>query len=394
MAQSILILLIILWSPFYLLTNCTKITQIEYTNKENSYELFINFGKYETVLNFEINLEIPFSFIVQDRFPNVYAPSLTFIKNISSPSNQESFTQYSSQIKFFQSNLLLNTFNFYYHKDFGNYSTLSLAHYFPEEDLSFIYQLYKNKIIDSKSFSFVKDENDLTFLNFGGLPEKYKNVKYKGKCKINNTIFWGCGIKNLNIKTENMSFSSSFYNNITTFQTNIKEIKVPLKVFDMFIENIFSNIHHEDKDICFKDKHKKMNCLCNKINKVIISIQFNLEGLFFIFEGKDLFISYGKICEFMIIPNLDYPQKWTFGTFFMQKFNLLFDYDNDEINFYSNEIRINADMKVIKMNDDSMITKYIIKICYFYLSLILLIQTFLLNLSKIYSLVSKNTFCK
>ena len=151
MIQNILILLVILWNLCYLFTYSSKIAQIEYTNKETSYELFIHFGKYETLFNFEINLEIPFSFIVQNRFPNMYAPSLTFIKNISSSTNQTNFTQYSSQIKFFQSNLCINTFTFYYFEGFGNYSTLSLAHQFPEEDLSLIHQLYKSNIIKSKS---------------------------------------------------------------------------------------------------------------------------------------------------------------------------------------------------------------------------------------------------
>ena len=86
----------------------------------------------------------------------------------------------------------------------------------------------------------------------------------------------------------------------------------------------------------------------------------------------------------MIVPNIEYPEKWTFGTFFLQIFNVLFDYENSQINFHSNKIRINVDTKALTMNDDLMITKYVIKICFFYLSIILFIQTFLLTLSKNY----------
>ena len=130
------------------------------------------------------------------------------IKNISSSTNQTNFTQYSSQIKFFQSNLCINTFTFYYFEGFGNYSTLSLAHQFPEEDLSLIHQLYKSNIIESKSFSFVKDEKNTTFLNFGGIPEKFTNLKFTGKCKVNNTnntSSWGCGVMQLNIQNKNFT---------------------------------------------------------------------------------------------------------------------------------------------------------------------------------------------
>lgn len=58
---------------------------------------------------------------------------------------------------------------------------------------------------------------NITFLNFGGIPEKNTNLKYTGKCKVNNTnntSSWGCGVMQLNIQNNNFTLSSSFYNTI------------------------------------------------------------------------------------------------------------------------------------------------------------------------------------
>lgn len=76
------------------------------------------------------------------------------------------------------------------------------------------------------------------------------------------------------------------------------------------------------------------------------------KGITFLFEGiginlniDDLFIVMNKRGAFNIRNNKKNNQ-WRFGTFFLRKFILLFDYDERAITFYSDKLLSQEDMNL------------------------------------------------
>ena len=64
-------------------------------------------------------------------------------------------------------------------------------------------------------------------------------------------------------------------------------------------------------------------------------ITFIINNLLFNFSVHDLFTINEKKSFFNLITHSKYENQWIFGNFFFEKYITLFDYENNDITFYS-----------------------------------------------------------
>ena len=224
---------------------------------------------------------------------------------------------------------------------------VGLGFKFKNEEYSFIHQLYKNKHIERLIFAFHFDENKYGgSVLFGGVPNDINDYnKYKGNCKVDdNFSSWGCNVTNIKIKDFNIEL-----NNYATFHSTFYGIcysKMLFKLFsDILKEQIKDNIcglFNEGEGInsfimCDRDFLTQSNLTLEvSFNNLIINLP--IVKLFERGASQDRLVSIVYSNPSVYYSNYDF----VFGSHFFKLFNYtVFDYENKEINMYSNSISIN-----------------------------------------------------
>ena len=224
---------------------------------------------------------------------------------------------------------------------------VGLGFKFKDEEYSFIHQLYKNKHIDRLIYAIHFDGNYYGgSVLFGGLPNDIKEYnKYKGNCKVDDHFSsWGCNVTNIKIKEINVQL-----NNYTIFHSTFYGVFYSKMLFKLFSEGLQEQISEHTCGLYNEGENVSTFIMCDKEfilnSNLTLNISFNnlivslpIKELFERGAGKDMFVS-------MIYNNPSpYYSKYDiiFGSHFFKLFNYtVFDYENNEINFYSNSISIN-----------------------------------------------------
>ena len=184
---------------------------------------------------------------------------------------------------------------------------------------------------------------------------------------------------------------------------------VGTETYENYIKkNFFSDLIKEKK--CFriyKDDLVFYYCDKNKINKEIKnfpSIYFSNVEFNYVFElnYQDLFLEKNNILIFLVIfydynnPIKffadEYVSKWDFGTPFLNKYFLTFDYDNKYIGFYNNNSTLQNAIPNPEITNKNKISnnKYYIGIILVLIILLLIICIFIIkkyfvNKKKVYA---------
>lgn len=236
-----------------------------------------------------------------------------------------------------------------------------------------------HELIDNNNFVISK-ENEMThkgIISFGGFDNIIKQPFYNSSCKVNELYnYWGCNLKKIIFTNDNandISYNASYY---SLFQINQTQISVPFKLMNEVIKPLYIEKYIKE-GLCKQYEIsliERILCKCEIVSmlpKVIFVFDDvgQINGIEV--ESKYLFEKYGKDCKFLI-------EAWRykgfnhiiFGNCLFRNLDVLFDYNESKITFYS-DVSFNRYFKYnVQENNEIelsiIITKVIINILLFY----------------------------
>lgn len=230
-----------------------------------------------------------------------------------------------------------------------------------EERFSLVHLLFNEGYIDKRSFAFASNPvggfYQRNFMLIGGTPQNLleKQYSYKGSCQVSrDEVSWSCNLKSILLQ----NFKEFNFNNKKIFFNPFKENLIFEKDFYSYLIN---KVFESDikQDLChFKGKL----LFCQKkatMNKGNIS--FLVGNSRITFDCKFLFRSCITSCE----AAFEEGNRFIFGTTFISRFFIEFNYDEEKISFYTNQAKIEEDFKKEKFNYIKFFFCFIIVICLF-----------------------------
>ena len=118
------------------------------------------------------------------------------------------------------------------------------------------------------------------------------------------------------------------------FQTNSKQISVPSRYYDFLHQSYMKQMINQE--VCNLNPDKQYVCKSSFVSNLSFSLELDFDGMSLQLDTKDLFEDNG-VWSSLIIKRNDNPNEWKIGTGVLHKLNILFDYDDKSISFYSNE---------------------------------------------------------
>ena len=222
-----------------------------------------------------------------------------------------------------------------------------------EEKFSLIEQLFINKVIFHRVFTQSFETSGRGEISIGEIPQyivdDYQNY---GRCKALNKIKQGQQFRNKNWQCElkGVYYGNSYSDFITKKMDNSKvsffsyrrRALIPMKFFEYLEETYFKELI--EKDICESTLLKRYDTfLCNMDYKPDIDLNFIYGDWAMRIPADKLFKINKKKnkLEFIFSHKKDY-EKFTLGRPIVKLFHMVYDYQNEQIGFYSktNVIRI------------------------------------------------------
>ena len=252
-----------------------------------------------------------------------------------------------------------------------------------------IIQLKQKNIISSYNFNFHYKEININgelyngYITIGEEPHHYLTNTFnelqlfKTKAfKRDNILSWDIYFNKIYFKLNEKEYildnGVEYFNEVAL--TPSSGVIVGTKTYESYIKKLFFNELIKEKK-CFKiNKENQIFYYCdkNKINEDIKnfpSIYFYNAEFNYIFEldYEDLFLEKSNILFFLVIF-YDYPEqiqdyfneyvsRWDFGTPFLNKYFLTFDYDNKYIGFYNNNCTIQNSFPNSEITNKNKISK-------------------------------------
>ena len=225
-----------------------------------------------------------------------------------------------------------------------------------EERYSFINQLFFNGLIYHKVFtqSFKDDENGL--ITFGEIPKEIvNNYKKYGRCsalnvekdgKIYKNRKWECGIDGIYFgDVYDEKFIHILVNSRTSFFSFRKRALVPKEIFNFFVNNYFSELIKNN--ICERlliGKYDTIKCDREIIDGPKINLIFGDWAMSLPVNKLITYNKKTKSYEFIFYNKKNF-EHWSLGRPVVRLFHMVYDYQNQEIGFYSekNVIYINRE---------------------------------------------------
>lgn len=225
-----------------------------------------------------------------------------------------------------------------------------------EERYSFINQLFFNGLIYHKVFtqSFKDDENGL--ITFGEIPKEIvNNYKKYGRCsalniekdgKIYKNRKWECGIDGIYFgDVYDEKFIHILVNSRTSFFSFRKRALVPKEIFNFFVNNYFNELIKNN--ICERlliGKYDTIKCDREIIDGPKINLIFGDWAMSLPVNNLITYNKKTKSYEFIFYNKKNF-EHWSLGRPVVRLFHMVYDYQNQEIGFYSekNVIYINKE---------------------------------------------------
>ena len=229
--------------------------------------------------------------------------------------------------------LYLSTDIIQYYPDQG----IGLAYKFEDNSFSIVHNLYKRNIIEHLTFTIESHrENKNASIHFGYIDMDF-NSKFKGVLNVNDDIkYWGSMLNGI-------TFNNTYYemNSYSIINTCINDLFYSDEIFD-FVFNVILSDYIKD-GICYKNTTDigLSYLICKQKIK-----EYNNDLLFLFgttqikLKVSNLFkSSYGGLVNSN--PYYPYRNKTIIGIHLLKMMNYtLFDYENKEIVFYSDNIEM------------------------------------------------------
>ena len=333
--------LFILLKSYILFFIDQKLIEVDVIDTYHSYIASFDINTVCESIKLQIDLNTPYNIINIHRYPDDFLSSLKekARRNVLIDEEPKEGNEYEINLRV--TNQLIPLSFFVLDKPDVKYDdSISLSFLSYDDNFSLINTLYRKKIISYKRFSFVKDNENIKLI-LGGIPSEYMNTKYKGTCKVVNKKYWGCNLTqvNLYVKYDNRTSSGYFMNKkendyYSLFQTNSKQISVPSRYYDFLHQSYMKQMINQE--VCNLNPDKQYVCKSSFVSNLSFSLELDFDGMSLQLDTKDLFEDNG-VWSSLIIKRNDNPNEWKIGTGVLHKLNILFDYDDKSISFYSNE---------------------------------------------------------
>lgn len=325
----------------FIYDNNKKIIYTSYSNYQGAYKIFLFFNQYTCTSVFLLNLERNYSCFGGYMYPDRCQKDKKEIEFIQFSHKKYNVVECwgNPDLSHFPGEL--QNLTFYTMKDdipTDAQFFVGFSYKFEDEKYSIIHQMYNSNTILKRRFALVPDRyynnKNGTFF-FGDIPEELIANKKRGKCSINeNYHTWGCNIDKI-IIGNNIVHTVNQYAHFSLSNNNIF---VPSSFFSIIERDIFSN-YLKNFD-CKKEKtSNKLHFYCTD------AVLHNFPDIQIVFDKVKLKIPTDKLfrcdfsseCDFLIINRNDYDDHFIIGTPLLDSLDLLFDYDDKSLTFFSNE---------------------------------------------------------
>lgn len=209
---------------------------------------------------------------------------------------------------------------------------------------SFINNLYNNKLIKEKIFSFNKVESDVLY--FGKPTNEINKRKYSGDCKIRNNK-WACQMINVYIGDQSYNSKSN-----VILDPKVLGIYIP-EPFFKWLDNIFFKEQKKNKSCSYENfyEHYFYFCDCNT-SKNFPDLHFGIGNYIYTMTHNDLFFIYEDYCIF----GMETVQRsdFIFGTYFIKLFDIEFNFDSKRITFATDNNIIEFNKRENEINNEEL----------------------------------------
>lgn len=334
------LLYIVFFSAYVVLASDDKVKAVQYQLLSDTYLIHISIGDPFQRIFFVISLSQEFSF----------TNSILYVKNRSTfyshydiypitINNQTVIAEeISDSFEIYKTDCIIKDFHFLLltQEYLGFQSQLSFSYNNNRTHLNFIDELYNQKVISKKQFSFskVEIENKGT-LYLGELPNNITEKKYKYTCEVNKKhSSWGCDLHDITIGKTKISI-----NEYASFSVELSSIISTSSFFNSLYENLFKKLILENKCKLEENdsKFRYYYCECDSIEEGFPTFYFSFGEMIIPIDGKELFNKLSRYCFFNIKTYNIQQNEWIIGLSIIKKYISQFDYDKGTISFFSDK---------------------------------------------------------
>lgn len=359
------------------------ILSTQYNSFKGIYRIFLQPEGHNVIQNIEFNLNRNFTWF-KNHFPSTPGIFDQCVRAVEIPIQDFKSITVSGVVCEKKTlidglNITLNQFTFYLplNNHFEGMScAMGFASSFIDENYSIIHTLYQQKNISSLKIGFAPNRTNTCSsgnVYFGDFPQSIKEQTYKGSCSIKEKIIqWSCEVSMISIGQFKYHIT-----NFSFFNTNTREIFIPIKLLDEIKQTFFKKYLKANKCVQFFSSNEIIYLNCNKTIVQDIGknekISFQIENNLYTVPLIEFFDCNLYTCDFLIMHNNNIDNSILIGTKFIDQFDTLFDYENKTISFFSSNYKI-KNIKDIDVQKSIMV----------FLSFILSITSISIKLSQIY----------
>ena len=227
-----------------------------------------------------------------------------------------------------------------------------------EHRTSFINQLYFNELIYHRVFTQSFSNNDRGTISFGEIPKEIvNNYKKYGRCpalnkEINGKMYknrkWECQVNGIYFgDVYNETYVLNLDNARVSFFSFRKRALIPIEIFDYFEKNYFHELIQTKKcERALIGKYDTIKCKDQIIEAPKINIIYGDWVMSLPPDKLFIYKKETKSYEFLFYHKKDF-ESWSLGRPVVRLFHMVYDYQNQEIGFYSenNVLYINSDIE-------------------------------------------------
>lgn len=311
-----------------------KSFQLEYSQLSDSFNLVVLMGEPYRSKYFEIDLKEPVSWVTK-----AYYKRNDNVKVIGSDSvaiGHSQKTDYeiiTDRLRINNTKIDISDFPLYYTIEFlQDFDGISFARKFKDETFSLIHRLYHDNFIDKLAYGFFPIDTQKGKINCGTLSETI-NYNYRTSCKAYNTdSSWGCKLTKVYFGSEEHYYVNRHK---MYFQASDKRILVP-KDFMAILNQTYFNKYME-KGICSMligfGRHT-YECL-PEVKHSFPNLTIEFDSITVDLPLKDIINDEVRNVKFYLEENYYNENEWVFGLTFFMKYPVYFDYEKNDITFFS-----------------------------------------------------------
>ena len=203
---------------------------------------------------------------------------------------------------------------------------LGISPIFNDKMFSPLHILYNNKKINQLSLglSFSKKK-----AYFGGFPKNITAGRLQGKCSRDLSVnIWSCFVNGIEVEGSNFAINS-----FVQFR-NIKETFVTREFFDFLIEKVFKELIQKGKcEKSFISREISIRCAIETVNE-LRNITFIIDSTNYSISLTKFFDCFKFFCYSTIVFDGVIGDNFVIGTSFLNVFDVLFDFEENQIAFY------------------------------------------------------------